>query len=55
MGYLGTIFSVGMLCSSGGSNGLSRCGTSGTWKRIRQLSSANTNYLKSYQLYHMFI
>ena len=48
VGYWDIIFLVGMMCSSGGSNVLLWCDSSGTWKRIRRLLSVNTNYLKSY-------
>lgn len=47
LGYLGTIFFVCMLCSSGGSNELSQWCTSGKGKQIRRVSIMNTNYFKS--------
>ena len=53
--YLKTIFSIDMICSSGGCNEFSRCISSGTWKRTCWLLSANTNYLRRYLLYYMLI
>ena len=53
--YLEMIFSIDMICSSGGCNEFSRRVTSGTWKRTCWLLSANTNYFRIYLLYYMLI